>query len=133
MTKKHLYASLASAATVAAIAIPMVVGAAQTTQPIQVSDTGIGYGAYTGLSGQDLRITIANIIRTAMGLLGIIAVLIILYGGFKWMTAAGADDKAGEAKKIITAGIVGLIIILSAYAIANFVVSNLVTATGGNL
>ena len=129
MTKKHLYASLASAATIAAIALPMAVGAG-TTQPLNVSDTGIGYGAYTGLSGQDLRITIANIIRTAMGLLGIIAVLIILYGGFKYMTAGGDDTKAGDARKIIIAGVIGLIIIISAYAIANFVVTNLVIATG---
>jgi len=133
MTKKHLYAGLASAATMAAVALPMAVGAQGTTAPLDVNATGIGYGAYTGLSGQDLRITIANIIRTAMGLLGIIAVLIILYGGFKWMTAAGSEDKVGEAKKIITAGIIGLIIIISAYAIASFVVSNLVTATGGSL
>lgn len=133
MTKKHLYAGLASAATIAAIALPMAVGAQGTTAPLDVAGTGIGYGSYTGLSGQDLRITIANIIRTAMGLLGIIAVLIILYGGFKWMTAAGSEDKVGEAKKIITAGIIGLIIIISAYAIASFVVSNLVTATGGSL
>jgi len=133
MTKKHLYASLASAATIAAIALPMAVGAQGTTAPLDVNATGIGYGAYTGLSGQDLRITIANIIRTAMGLLGIIAVLIILYGGFRWMTAAGDDTKVGDARKIITAGIIGLIIIISAYAIASFVVSNLVTATGGSL
>lgn len=133
MTKKHLYASLASAATIAAVALPMAAMAQGTTAPLDVNATGIGYGAYTGLSGQDLRITIANIIRTAMGLLGIIAVLIILYGGFKWMTAAGSEDKVGEAKKIITAGIIGLIIIISAYAIASFVVSNLVTATGGSL
>jgi len=133
MTKKHLYASLASAVTIAAIALPMAVGAQGTTAPLDVNATGIGYGAYTGLSGQDLRITIANIIRTAMGLLGIIAVLIILYGGFRWMTAAGDDTKVGDARKIITAGIIGLIIIISAYAIASFVVSNLVTATGGSL
>jgi hypothetical protein len=111
----------------------MAVGAQGSTAPLDVGSTGIGYGAYTGLSGQDLRITIANIIRTAMGLLGIIAVLIVLYGGFKWMTAAGDDTKVGDAKKIITAGIIGLIIIISAYAIASFVVSGLVTATGGGL
>lgn len=131
MNKKQIYTGLASAATVAAVALPMAVLAQGSTAPLDFGDTGIGYGAYTGLSGQDLRITIANIIRTAMGLLGIIAVLIVLYGGFKWMTAAGSEEKVGEAKKIITSGIIGLIIIISAYAIASFVVTNLITATGG--
>lgn len=130
MTKKQILTGLASASAMAAIALPFAAGAVSTA-PLDVSGTGIGYGAYTGLSGTDLRITIANIIRTAMGLLGIIAVLIILYGGFKWMTAAGSDEKVGDAKKIITAGIIGLIIIITAYAIASFVVSSLVTATAG--
>lgn len=131
MSKKQLYKHLASAATLAAVAVPAVALAQTSTSPLQLGETGIGYGAYTGLPTQDLRVVIANIIRTAMGLLGIIAVLIVLYGGFKWMTAAGSDEKVGEAKKIITAGIIGLIIIITAYAIASFVVSSLITAASG--
>lgn len=130
MTKKQLYTGLVSASALAAMALPLAAGAVSTS-PLGVGDTGIGYGAYTGLSGTDLRITIANIIRTAMGLLGIIAVLIILYGGFMWMTAAGNDDRVGKAKQIITAGIIGLLIIITSYAIASFVVSSLVQATAG--
>jgi len=128
MTKKQFYKGLASAATFAAFAVPAIVLAQNNTSPLQLGETGIGYGAYTGLPTQDLRVVIANIIRTAMGLLGIIAVLIVLYGGFKWMTSAGSDEKVGEAKKIITAGIIGLIIIITAYAIASFVVTSLITA-----
>ncbi len=112
------------------------VPSAQPTNAINESDLGIQYGAATGLGSTDVRVTIAKIIRVAMGLLGIIAVVIILIGGFTWMTAGGNDEKVGEAKKWIFSGIIGLVIILSAYAIANFVVSSLVTATtstGGNL
>lgn len=85
---------------------------------------------YITLGTQDIRVTIANIINVAMGLLGIIAVVIILLGGFKWMTAGGNDDKVKEAKKLIVAGVIGLVIILTAFAIANFVVGALVNATG---
>ena len=85
----------------------------------------------SGLGNSDIRITIARIIKVMMGLLGIIAVVIILIGGFTWMTAGGNEEKVGEAKKWIFAGIIGLAIILSAYAIATFVVSNLVNATTG--
>ena len=73
--------------------------------------------------------TIARIINVFMGLLGIVAVVIILYGGFLWMTAAGNEDRVEKAKKLIVAGIIGLAIILSAYAIARFVVNSLVSAT----
>jgi len=70
---------------------------------------------------QDLVGLITNIMNWLFGFLGILAVLVILYGGFKWMTAGGDDDKVGDAKKLIINGIIGLIIILSAYAIATFV------------
>ncbi len=82
-----------------------------------------------GLGTKDLRVTIAQIIKVALSMLGIIAVVIILIGGFKWMTAGGDENKVGEAKKWITSGIIGLAIILSSYAIANFVISSLIEAT----
>lgn len=86
-------------------------------------------GETTGLGTGDIRLTVAKIIRVAMGLLGIVAVVIILIGGFTWMTAGGNEEKVGEAKKWIFAGIIGLAIILSAYAIASFVITQLVIAT----
>ena len=92
-------------------------------------DLGIEYPGYSGLRDTDIRITVAKIIRVAMGLLGIVAVVIILIGGFTWMTAGGNEEKVAEAKKWIFAGIIGLAIILSAFAIANFVITQLVTAT----
>jgi hypothetical protein len=86
-------------------------------------------GQTAGLSTGDVRLTAARIIRVAMSLLGIVAVVIVLIGGFKWMTAGGNDDQVGEAKKWIFSGIIGIAIILSAYAITSFVITNLVTAT----
>lgn len=83
----------------------------------------------TGLGDRDPRDTAAAVIRVILGFLGIIAVVIILLGGFKWMTAGGNEDKVGEAKKLITAGIIGLVIILTAFAIATFVLTNLMSAT----
>ena len=119
------------------LALPLLaVGTAFAAQPNDVSpigaeSLGIEYGNYTGLTGGDVRTTIANVIRIAMSLLGIVAVVIILIGGFTWMTAGGNDEKIGEAKKWIFAGVIGLAIILSAYAIATFVINSLVSATSG--
>ena len=97
---------------------------------MQASELGLSYGASIGLGSTDIRSTIASIIRVAMGLLGIVAVVIILVGGFKWMTAGGNEDQVGEAKKWIFSGIIGLAIILSAYALASFVITQLSSATG---
>ena len=108
--------------------VPAVAGA---QSQITSQDLGIQYGSATGLGSQDVRTTIARIIRTAMGLLGIVAVVIILIGGFKWMTAGGNDEQTGEARKWIFSGIIGLAIILSAYALATYVINSLVSATTG--
>ncbi len=89
------------------------------------------FGDSTGLGQSDLQEAIGSLIRVALGFLGVVAVVIILLGGFKWMTAGGNDEKVGEAKRLIVAGIIGLAIILSAYAIASFVISSIVGATAG--
>ena len=83
-----------------------------------------------GLGNKDPREMIASVINVALGFLGIIAVVIILLGGFKWMTAGGNEDKVAEARKLITAGIIGLIIILAAWGIAKFVINALYEKTG---
>ncbi len=86
-------------------------------------------GNTIGLGSQDPRIIAAKVIRVLLGFLGVIAVVIILLGGFKWMTAGGNDEKVGEARKLIIQGVVGLIIILAAFGIASFVVGSLLTTT----
>ena len=93
---------------------------------------GQNYGASSGLGDQDIRITIGKIINVALSMLGIVALVIVLFGGFKWMTAGGNDEQVTEARKIIISGIVGLAVILSSYAIAQFVLNQLALATGFN-
>jgi len=126
MTKNTLKRVAISSATFAAMAVPMVALA-----QLSASDLGLEYATATGLGTEDVRTTVSKVINAFMGLLGIVAVVIILLGGFKWMTAGGNEDKVGEAKKLILSGIIGLIIIMSAYAIAQFVVGAVVQGTGG--
>ena len=87
------------------------------------------FGSQTQLGTKSLPQTIAGIINVAMGLLGMVVVILILAGGFMWMIAAGDADKIKKAKGLIFGGIIGLAIILSAYAIAQFVVGSLLNAT----
>ncbi len=82
------------------------------------------------LGNKDLRETAASLINVLLGLLGLIAVVIVLAGGFKWMTAGGSEDKIAEARKMIFSGVIGLAIILSAWAISLFVINQLSSATG---
>ena len=97
---------------------------------VMALEVGIGeVGEELELGDRDIRATVASIINVAMGLLGIVAVVIILYGGFTWMTAGGNEENVSKAQKIIVSGIIGLALILASWAIARFVLESLVTAT----
>jgi heme/copper-type cytochrome/quinol oxidase subunit 2 len=102
-------------------------------QPLDAEDLFGGedstFSDSAGLGEADLESTIANLIRVVLGFLGIIAVVIVLMGGFKWMTAGGNDEKVAEAKRLLIAGVIGMAIILSAYAITTFVLSSLLEAS----
>jgi hypothetical protein len=102
---------------------------AQTGNTPPDSGDGITVPTVPNLAEGDLEGTAVNLINTLLGLLGLIALVMILIGGFKWMTSGGNEEKVGEAKKLLGAGVVGLIIILAAYAIATYVVGTI----GGSL
>ncbi|HMB66108.1 MAG TPA: hypothetical protein VKO42_04480, partial [Patescibacteria group bacterium] len=94
------------------------------------SDLGMTYGNATGLSATDPRIIIANIIRVILGFLGVLALGLIIYAGFLWMTSNGNQEKIDKAKNILKAAIIGLIIILASFGIATFLINNILSATG---
>ncbi len=86
----------------------------------------------TNLGTNSLQTTIGIFINVVLGFLGIVAFIIILLGGFKWMTSGGDEDKIGEAKKLMGAGVVGMAIVLASWAIASFVITQLSLGTGVN-
>lgn len=120
-----------------AVLLALPFGGAALMQPVTVHAQqleaedilGEDFADTAGLGQADLKETIGQLIRVLLGFLGVVAVVIILLGGFKWMTAGGNDEKVAEAKRLIIAGIIGLAIILSAFAIASFVISSIVSAT----
>jgi len=84
-----------------------------------------------GLPTLDIRTIIANIIRVALSLVGIVLVIIIMYGGFLYMTAGGNEEQIGRAKDVLKNAVIGLAIILSAYAIVLFIMKMLGVSMGG--
>ena len=56
-------------------------------------------------------------------LLGVIAVVIILIGGFRWMLSMGNEDRLATAKATITSGVIGLIIIMVSFTLVNFLIN----------
>ncbi len=90
---------------------------AQTSATDRLGDVS----AASGLPEQDLTTLIGNLISVLISVLGIIFLILTLYAGFMWMTAGGDEGKVEKAKKLLINGIVGIILILAALAISNFV------------
>ncbi|MEK7116178.1 MAG: pilin [Patescibacteria group bacterium] len=72
---------------------------------------------------------IGSIINVALGFLGIVFLVLLLYAGFLWMTAQGEPKTVDKAKDMLKQAIIGLIIIVAAFAVSNFVLTSLVNVT----
>jgi preprotein translocase subunit SecG len=98
----------------------------------QLEPIGDVYGYDSGdVDNTTLAKTVASVIKVILGFLGVVFLVLILYAGFLWMTAAGSEEKVTKAKNIMVAAIIGVAIVLAAYAITFFVIDNLVMATTG--
>ena len=87
-------------------------------------------GEASGLGQADLRLVIARLIRTSLTVIGILTVILVIYAGFLWMTAAGNPEKVDKAKRILLNAGIGLVIIFSSIAITTFVINAITNATG---
>ncbi|MCF7794852.1 hypothetical protein K9M50_00620 [Patescibacteria group bacterium] len=71
---------------------------------------------------------IQTIINTVLSFLGVIFIIIIIYAGYKWLTAEGNDEAVNKAKGLLKNAIIGLLVVLAAYAISiaifNFFINN---------
>jgi len=131
LVKYKIVMAIAAVFVMGMVLAPALPVKADPVEP--VLNLGLAYGEQTGLGKQDVRETVSRIINVALGMLGIVAVVIVLWGGFRWMTAGGNEEKVGEARKIIFSGVIGIAIILSAWALANFVLKQLYEATTGEI
>ena len=96
-------------------------------------DTGLApVASRIALGTQDIRVIIGNIIYVALGVIGVVILVIIIYAGFLWMTAGGNEEKVEEAKKWIRNAVIGLAIVLCSYAITYFIITRLLGATLGS-
>lgn len=90
-------------------------------QVLAQASLGLELPQATGLGTVDLKTLIVKIIRILLGFLGIVAVLIVMYGGYLYLTSEGSEEKISQAKKILLNGGIGLAIILSAFLIVSYV------------
>jgi len=92
-------------------------------------------GTSAGLGNASVGGIIATIVQAGLGLLAAIFLVLMIYAGFQWMTASGNETQIKKAQDAIKTAVIGLIIVLAAYAITYFIFAALPfsgsTYTGG--
>ena len=82
-------------------------------------DAGVLNGL--GLPEGDLLTTTLNLVDFVLGFFGLTAVIMIIYGGFTYLTAGGNEEKVESAKDTLRRAVVGMVIVMLSYAIVTFV------------
>lgn len=65
---------------------------------------------------------IGRVIKAALGIVGSLALVMFIYGGITWMTAAGNSEQVTKGKGIIVWAAIGLVVIFASYALVHFVI-----------
>jgi type IV secretion system pilin len=91
-----------------------------------LSNMGSRLGYKTKEVNEDSLIeAVGTVIETVLGLLGVFVLLMMVYNGFRWMISRGNEKEVEEVKDSLSALVIGLVIILSAYAFSSFVLNAL--------
>lgn len=110
----------------APMAIPRAHADVDLTSQLENVNSSAGF---SDADEDTLTTTIGSLISVLLGFLGVIFLILIIYAGLLWMTAGGNEDNIKKAKSILLNSVIGLVILLSAYAISQFVISQIGTAT----
>ncbi len=120
------------AAIVTALAVPAMALAVPSNPFNQARDLTNTVGQQAGIStSQTLPQMAGSIINVVLGFLGLLLLFYMLYAGFLWMTAGGDEKKVQKATSIIQQAVIGLLIIVMAFAISNFVLGSLINVSYG--
>ncbi len=82
------------------------------------------------LSSQgDITIVIGRLVQALLGIVGALALLMFVWGGFQWLTSMGAPDKIKKGKDTLVWATIGIAVIMMAYTLVKAVVSALESGT----
>lgn len=108
------------------ILMPILIIAAPLA-PFNPTSEGVNLETDLSLERADVFSTLSSIINYALSFLGMISLLLMLYAGIIWMIARGNEEEIKRAREILKGAFIGLVIILSSYALSYFVFTNLVS------
>lgn len=92
-----------------------------------LADTPGGAELPNPLGTSDVSTLVARIINIILGLVGVLALVMFIYGGIMWMTSGGNEQKIKKGKDTLVWATLGLAIIFFSYAMVNFVLETILT------
>ncbi len=109
-------------------------GVASVAAGIDAARSGTGLLDFCGggLFNVCVERIVGSAINIVLSLVGIILLGYIMYAGFLWMSSGGETDRAEEAMKMIRHAVIGLLIVVLAFAITSNIISALVTISNGS-
>lgn len=82
-----------------------------------------------GAENVDVQDVVGVFLNAALTFVGLVFMVLMVYAGYLWMTAAGEEEQVKKSQKIIVGSIIGMVILLSSYAITVFI-SDLLNNSG---
>lgn len=67
------------------------------------------------------EVAITTIIQWVLSLVGVVFLVLVIWGGFNWMTSSGNQEQIQKARRTVASAAIGLIIVLSAYALTVYI------------
>jgi len=100
-----------------------------TSARAQVIDVREGLTSAASSAGlntnQSLALTVGLVFQKILGLLGLILLILFVAGGLMWMTSGGSTDKIKKARGLLTSAVIGMILVIAAYALTDLVIGSI--------
>ena len=101
------------------VASPISVAAETRSLEQQIANQA-GYTTQ-GVNEYTLSETIGRVIKVALGFVGTLFFVLMVYAGYLWITAQGNSEQVDKAKEILKTAVIGIIIVVAAYSITAFI------------
>jgi len=127
---KKMKLIIASIFTAASLALVPVSANAITVIPQCTGSTTVGTAndsAVCASKNDNIKNIIANVVNILLYIVGVLSVIMLIYGGIRYATSAGNAANVTSAKNTIMYALIGLVIALLAYAIVHFVIIGVTT------
>ena len=136
ITRKHVVSfiflaifSVIQLISLAFLAQPVLADEALFNNQAGINEIGNVYGN----NKTDVRVIIANFIKVILGFLAAIFLVLIVFSGFRYMTAAGNEEQTKKAVAQIRDAVIGLLIVIASWALTAFILRLLSRAVANNV